>query len=51
MCFVDNNEAFDKVPRKVNQRAKRKKGLSGVIVRAVINFCHKAKMKVEWNQS
>ena len=49
MCFVDNNEPFDKVPRKMNQRAKRKKGLSGVIVRAVINFSPKAKMKVDWN--
>ena len=42
MCFVDIEKAFDRVPRKVM----RKKGLTDVIVRAVMNLYHEAKRKV-----
>ena len=36
MCFVDIEEAFDRVPRKVMEWAVKKKGLPEVIERAVM---------------
>ena len=38
MCFVDLEEAFDRVPRKVMEWALRKKGLADVLVQAVISL-------------
>ena len=46
MCFVNIEKAFDRVPRKVIERAMRKKGLPEVIVRAVMSLYHEAKTKV-----
>ena len=50
MCFVDIEEAFDRVPRKVIEWALRKKGLPEVIVvfllRAVMSLYHGVKTKV-----
>ena len=46
MCFVDMEKAFDRVPRKVMEWAMRKKGLSEVIVRAVMSLYDGAKTKV-----
>ena len=46
MCFVDMEKAFDKVPRKVMEWAMRKKGLSEVIVRAVVSLYDGAKTRV-----
>ena len=46
MCFVDIEKAFDRVPRKAMEWAMRKKGLSEVIVRAVMSLCHGTKTKV-----
>ena len=41
MCFVDMEKAFDRVPRKVVMEwAMRKKGLSEVVVRAVMRRMH-----------
>ena len=38
MCFVGMEKAFDKVPRKMMEWAMRKKGLSEVMVRAVMKL-------------
>ena len=46
MCFVDMEKAFDRVPRKVMELAMRKKGLSEVIVRAVMSLYDGAKTRV-----
>ena len=46
MCFVDMEKAFDRVPRKVMVWAMRKKGLSEVIVRAVMSLYDGAKTRV-----
>ena len=46
MYFVDIEKAFGRVPRKVMEWTIRKKGLSEVIVRAVMSLFHKAKTKV-----
>ena len=46
MCFVDIENAFDRVPRKVIRWAMRKKGLPEVIVRAVMSLYQGAKTKV-----
>ena len=46
MCFVDMEKAFERVPRKVMEWAMRKKGLSEVIVRAVIGLYGGAKTRV-----
>ena len=46
MCFVDMEKAFDRVPRKVMKWAMRKKGLSEVIVRAVMSLYDGAKTRV-----
>ena len=46
MCFVNMEKAFDRVPRKVMEWAMRKKGLSEVIVRAVMSMYNGAKTRV-----
>ena len=46
MCFVDMEKAFDRVPRKVMESAMRKKGLSEVMVRAVMSLYDGAKTRV-----
>ena len=46
MCFVDMEKAFDRVPRKVMEWALRKKGLSEVMVRAVMSLYDDAKTRV-----
>ena len=46
MCFVDMEKAFDRVPRKVTEWAMRKKGLSEVMVRAVMSLYDGAKTRV-----
>ena len=46
MCFVNIEKASDRVPRKVMERAIRKKGLPKVIVRAVMSLNCGAKTKV-----
>ena len=46
MCFVDMEKAFDRVPRKMVEWAMRKKGLSEVIVRAVMSLYDGAKTRV-----
>ena len=38
MCFVGLEKAFDRVPRKVLEWAIRKKGISEVMVRAVMSL-------------
>ena len=47
MCFVDMEKAFDRVPSKVMEWAMRKKGLSGVTVRAVMSLYDGAKTSVK----
>ena len=51
MCFVDMEKAFDRVPRKVMEWAMRKKGLSEVIVPAVMSLYDGAKTKVRVGSS
>ena len=46
ICFVDMEKVFDRVPRKVMEWAMRKKGLSEVIVRAVMSLYDGAKTRV-----
>ena len=46
MCFVDMQQAFDRVPRKVIEWAMRKKGLSEIMVRTVMSLYDGAKTKV-----
>ena len=46
ICFVDMEKAFDRVPRKVMEWAMRKKGLSEVMVRAVMSLYDDAKKRV-----
>ena len=46
MCFVDMEKAVDRVPRKVMEWAMRKKGLSEVIVRAIMSLYDGAKTRV-----
>ena len=38
ICFVDMEKTFDRVPRKVMEWARRKKGLSKVMVQAVMSL-------------
>ena len=45
-CFVDIKKAFDRVPRKVMEWAMRKKGLSQVMVWAVMSLYDGAKTRV-----
>ena len=47
MCFVDMEKALDGVPRKVMEWAMRKKGLSEVMVRAVMSLYDGAKTRVK----
>ena len=46
MCFVGMEKAFDRVPRKVMEQAMRKKGLSEVMVRAVMSLYDGLKTRV-----
>ena len=46
MCFVDLEEAFDRVPRKVLEWAMRKKGIPEVLVRSVMGLYEGAKTRV-----
>ena len=46
MCFVDMEKAFDRLPRKVMKWAMRKKGLSEVMVRAVMSLYDGANTRV-----
>ena len=46
MCFVDQEKAFDRLPRKEMKWAMRKKGLSGLMVWAVISLYDGAKTRV-----
>ena len=46
MCFVDMERAFDRVPKKVMEWAMRKKGLSEVMVWAVMSLYDGAKTRV-----
>ena len=46
ICFVDMEEVFDRVPRKVMEWTLRKKGLSEVMVRAVMSLFDGAKTRV-----
>ena len=46
MCFVDTEKALDRVPRKEIEWTMRKKGLSEVMVQAVMCLCDKAKIRV-----
>ena len=47
MCFVDMEKPFDRVPRKVGEWAMRKKGLSEVMVWAVMSLYDCTKTKSE----
>ena len=46
MCFVDLEKAFDRVPRRVMERAMRKKGLPEILVKAVMSLYEGAETKV-----
>ena len=46
MCFVDLEMAFDRVPRRVMEWAMRKKGLSEIVVKAVMSLYEGAETKV-----
>ena len=46
MCFVDTENAFDRVPRKVMEWAMRQKGPSEVMVQAVMSLYDGAKTNV-----
>ena len=46
MCFVVMEKAFDRVLRKVMEWAMRKKGISELLVWAVMSLCDGAKTKV-----
>ena len=46
MCFVDIKKAFNRVPRKMTEWAMRKKGLSEVMLRAVMSLYDGAKTRV-----
>ena len=46
MCFVDMKKSFDRVPRKVMEWAMRKKGLSEVMVWAVMSLYDGTKTRV-----
>ena len=46
MCFVDMEKAFDRVPRKLMDWATGRKGLSEVMVRAVMSLYDSAKTRV-----
>ena len=46
MCFADLEKAFDRVPRKVMEWALRKKGLTEVLVQAVMSLYEDSRTKV-----
>ena len=46
MCFVDLENAFDRVPRKVLEWAMRKEGIPEVLVRSVMSLYEGAKTRV-----
>ena len=46
ICFVDMEKSFDRVPRKVMEWAMRKKGLSEVMVWAVVSLYDGAKTRL-----
>ena len=46
MCFVDLEKVFDRVPRKVMEWALRKKSLPEVLVKAVMSFYERSRIKV-----
>ena len=46
MRFVNMEKAFDRVPRKVMEWAMRKKGLSEVMIRALMSLYDDAKTRV-----
>ena len=47
MCFVDLDKPFDRVPRKVLEWAKRKKGIPEVMVRSVMSLYEGAKTRAK----
>ena len=47
ICFVDLEKAFDRVPRKRNEWALRKKLVSEKLVQAVMSMYKKAKTRVQ----
>ena len=47
MCFVDQEKAIDRVPRKVVEWAMRKKGIPEVLVGAMMSLYKGAKTKVK----
>ena len=49
MCFVDIENAFDRVQRKVFKWALRKKGIPEVFVRSVMSLHDGAKIRVRVN--
>ena len=50
MCFIDLEKAFDRVPRKVVEWALRKRGVPGVMVRAVMSLYKGSKTRVRVGQ-
>ena len=46
MCFVHLEKAFDRLPRRVNEWAMRKKGLLEILVKAVMSLYEGAVTKV-----
>ena len=47
MCFVDLEKAFNRVLRRVIKWAVRKKGLSEIMVKAVMSLYEEQKRKLE----
>ena len=47
VCFVDLEKAFDSISKRVMQQAPRKKGLSEILVKAVMSLYKGSKMKVK----
>ena len=51
MCFVDLENTFDRVPRKVMKWALRKKSLTEVLVKAVMSLYEGSRTKVRVGSS
>ena len=47
MCFVDQEKAFDRVPRKVVEWAMRKKGIPETLLTAVMSLYKGARINVK----
>ena len=47
MCFVHLEKAFDRILRRAMQWTLKKKGLSKILVKAVMSLCEGSKIKVE----